>query len=182
MTMLSNSLSFLPRHRASPIDVLRKGVLIGAAGGLAEVVVVSLSGTATGVDIETVGRYVASAVRLDAGSAWTGLAVHMCLAIVLGVAIMFAWNLVKSRKSGMVALYSFMMATLAVVWAINFFVALPVVSPAFVTLLPLGLTFLSKLMFGCAAAMTLHAMSRCDAITTDISVCIRPASISISVS
>jgi hypothetical protein len=38
------------------------------------------------------------------------------------------------------------------VWAVNFFVVLPQVNPAFVHLPPYGVTLISKLLFGLAAA------------------------------
>jgi hypothetical protein len=44
------------------------------------------------------------------------------------------------------------MDSLAAVWLVNFTVVLPALNPAFVTLLPLWATLISKLLFG--AAMT----------------------------
>ena len=50
----------------------------------------------------------------------------------------------------------FAFAALAAVWAINFFVILPVLSPAFVHLVPYSVSLMSKLLFGFAAAETLR--------------------------
>jgi len=38
------------------------------------------------------------------------------------------------------------------VWAINFFVVLPTLNPVFVTLMPYGITLISKMLFGLAMA------------------------------
>ena len=69
----------------------------------------------------------------------------MALAAGLGVALLTA-------RPDAVRPFPFMLASLASIWAINFFVVLPFVSPAFVHLLPYGVTLASKLGFGLAAA------------------------------
>jgi hypothetical protein len=141
-------------------DLLIGGLAMGIAGGLAEIVVVSLYGAGAGVSVADVARHIASAVRLDGASAWTGLMVHMALAAVLGVAIMFVWNRLAENSVRALPLYPCMLLALAAVWMINFFVVLPVLSPGFLTLLPLSVTLVSKLVFGCAVATTLRALSR----------------------
>lgn len=154
--MSSNSFS---DNSVQSAELLGRGVAIGIAGGLAEVVVVSLYSAVAGTSVVDVATNVASAVRLDGTSAWTGLMVHMSLAVVLGIAVTFVWNLVRGNSARVVPLYVSMLLTLMAVWAINFFIVLPVLSPSFVTLLPYSVTLVSKLMFGWAAAMTLHALS-----------------------
>ena len=154
--MSSNSFS---DNSVQSAELLRRGVAIGIAGGLAEVVVVSLYSAVAGTSVVDVATNVASAVHLDGTSAWTGLIVHMTLAVVLGIAITFVWNLVRGNSARVVPLYVSMLLMLAAVWAINFFIVLPLLSPSFVTLLPYSVTLVSKLMFGWAAAMTLHALS-----------------------
>ena len=49
-----------------------------------------------------------------------------------------------------------MLASLATVWAINFFIVLPVISAPFVHLVPYSVSLMSKLLFGIAAAETLR--------------------------
>ena len=49
-----------------------------------------------------------------------------------------------------------MLTALAGVWAINFFVVLPIVSPAFVHVVPYAVSLTSKLLFGVAAAAVLR--------------------------
>jgi len=46
---------------------------------------------------------------------------------------------------------AFMLAALAGVWAVNFFVVLPIVSPSFVHIVPYAVSLTSKLLFGVAA-------------------------------
>ena len=43
------------------------------------------------------------------------------------------------------------------IWAVNFFAVLPAVNAGFVGLMPYGVTFASKLLFGIAMATTLNA-------------------------
>jgi hypothetical protein len=42
------------------------------------------------------------------------------------------------------------------VWAVNFFVVLPVINPQFVDLVPYAISLVSKVLFGVAAAGTLQ--------------------------
>jgi hypothetical protein len=153
LNMSSNSV-FAKLERTT--DRLRIGATIGLAGGLAEIVVVSSYSTSSGGSALNVARQIASAVHLGADSAFLGLAIHMALAVVLGVALMFVWDGVPERFTRTESLYGFMFAALAIVWGINFFVVLPTLSPSFVDLMPYSVTLISKLMFGLAAAMMLQ--------------------------
>jgi hypothetical protein len=51
-----------------------------------------------------------------------------------------------------------MAAALAMVWAFNFFILLPLIDPAFVALMPYPASLLSKLLFGLAGAVMLRHM------------------------
>jgi hypothetical protein len=130
------------------------GAAIGLAGGLAEVLVVAGYSGVAGVDAAGVASAIATAVRIDAGSAVAGLAVHMALSAALGIVL-----LASARASGLLrdgsALRAHAMGVLVLgaLWGLNFFVVLPIVSPGFVHLLPYP-----KLMFGLAAVATLRAM------------------------
>lgn len=50
--------------------------------------------------------------------------------------------------------------TLVLVWATNFLVILPVLDPAFVTLLPYGVTLFSKLLFGITMGWVVQETAR----------------------
>jgi hypothetical protein len=141
--------STLDRSEASQ-GVLSTGLLIGLAGGLAEILVVCLYSAFTGGDAATVARQVASAVGLDGSSAASGVAVHMGLAVALGIVLSAILQILTALSDR--ATWPFMMGSLAAVWAINFFIVLPIVSPGFVHLLPYAITLASKLAFGVAAA------------------------------
>jgi hypothetical protein len=143
-----------------PLAWLAKGAAIGLAGGLAEVLVVGAYSSAAGVDASGVAGAIATAVRIDPGSAATGLVVHMALSALLGVAL-----LAVAKGSGLLrggsALFTCAMGLLALgsVWILNFFVVLPILSPGFVHLLPYAVTLASKLTFALAAVVTLRALS-----------------------
>jgi hypothetical protein len=150
MTTYANVASPAIRH-----NFVRTGLLIGLAGGLAEILVVFLYSASTGGDAATVARHVASAVGLDGASAAAGVAVHMGLAVALGIVLSAVVQSLLARDG---AIRAFMMGSLATVWAINYFVVLPVLSPGFVHLLPYPITLASKLAFGLASAAALQAL------------------------
>lgn len=132
-------------HRRTTRRLLGNGLLIGLAGGVAEVAVTWSYTALTGSDIASVGHGIADAVGLTGASATVGLGIHMVFAAGLGVALLAA-------RPDAIRPCPFLLASLALIWAINFFIVLPLVSPAFVHLLPYAVTLASKLAFGVAAA------------------------------
>ena len=140
-------------------DLLRTGLFIGLAGGLAEIAVIGLYAALTGGDAAMVARQVAAAIGLGATSATLGVVVHLGLAIALGFGLRAVMPVVLGHAARDGAVFAFMLASLAAVWAINFFVVLPMLSPGFVHLLPYVVTFASKLSFGIAAAATLCVLT-----------------------
>jgi hypothetical protein len=130
---------------------------IGVAGGLAEIAVVSLYSTLSGGSAAMVARQVASSVGLNGAAA--GIAVHMGLAVMLGVGLSALMRTEVRQPARNAVVYAFMLGCLAVVWAVNFFVVLPAISPGFVHLLPFAVTLASKLAFGLAAAATACALT-----------------------
>ena len=128
-------------------------VIAGLVSGLAEVLWVGASAAVLDVDAALVARQVAAtvlpAVADSTAAPWLGLAVHFALSVVLAA----AFGLINERvwpHLGIGARLVAAMALLAGVWAVNFLVLLPWLNPVFTTLLPLGVTFVSKLLFALA--------------------------------
>jgi hypothetical protein len=138
-------------------DVFRTGLLMGLAGGSAEILVIWLYSAATGGDATMVARHVALAAGFD-GTSVAGVAVHMGLAVALGFVLSAVVQSLTALLTSDGRIWAFMTGSLAAVWAINFFVVLPVVSPGFVHLLPYAITLASKLAFGLAAAAALQGL------------------------
>jgi hypothetical protein len=154
-------------EQTSHIETISFGILAGAAGGLAEIAWVSLYSEATGGNAALLARGVTSAAGVGAllpqSPVVLGVTVHMTLAVALGVALAYAWQMLRTHKVAAAAPYPFMLAALAGVWATNFFVILPVVSPAFVHIVPYVVSLSSKLLFGLAAAAALQWRTHCRA-------------------
>jgi hypothetical protein len=161
------------------LEILQQGAIAGAAGGLAEIAWVSAYSTFTGADPAVLARGVTTAAGVSAllpqSPATLGIMVHMTLAVALGIALALVWQSVHSSRLGASGPYAFMLAALAGVWAVNFFVVLPIVSPAFIHMVPYVVSLTSKLLFGLAAASAVqwrknsepalsvnHAIRRCD--------------------
>ncbi len=89
----------------------------------------------------------------------------MALAAVLGIVLAMALRPMGDALRGIGELVA-VTAALMVVWIVNFFVLLPFISPEFVNIVPLGVSFASKLLFGVAAASCFHLIkpARIDAI------------------
>lgn len=136
------------------------GAIAGVAGGLTEIAVVALYSAGIGSDPAIVARGVTAATGLvsvmPASPIATGILIHMAIAVVLGIALAFVWKTVRPHFSAGASLLPFMLAALTAIWAVNFFLVFPTVSPAFVHRLPYSVSLASKLLFGAAAAALLR--------------------------
>ncbi len=130
-------------------------VTAGVAGGMAEVLWIAAATTVLGADgwavASAVGATVVPAVAASGYAPWLGLAVHFLLSIALAAVFVGAFG----RRRSPATLVAGAGAVLAAVWAVNFFLLLPVLNPAFVSLLPYPVTLVSKLMFAVAMAAVL---------------------------
>lgn len=146
---------------SSPTPSLRPVLTAGIAGGLAEVLWVSLYASMSPVDGMQVAREVTATIFGSAAGAGAyapvlGVLIHMGLAIA--VAAGFAallWRHVE-RRYGAAGVMVASLATLLAIWTVNFYVVLPAINPVFVVLMPLSVTLLSKALFGIAMGLALN--------------------------
>lgn len=110
-------------------------VLAGLAGGLAEIAWVAAWCGAHGADGWQVARAVTAALSPALGE--SPLAAPLGVLAHFGLSVLLAAAFVRG------------------VWAVNFFLVLPALDPAFVRLLPYPVTLVSKLLFGAAMALVL---------------------------
>ena len=140
-------------------NLLTIGLLAGLSGGAAEVAWVGLYSSATGTSAMTVAEQVTTsfspALAGLPSAPILGIAIHMLLSAVMGLAFAATiWRLC-APVLGATALMTVTAMSLALVWAINFFVVLPVLNPAFIALMPHGVTLASKILFGIAMGSVL---------------------------
>jgi hypothetical protein len=138
--------------------IVGTGTLAGLTGGFAEIVWIWIYAVMSHIDSASVARGVSQAVGLEtlAGPVVLGIAVHMTLAAALGIALAFAMQPLLARWGrGKLVMYATVTAALAMVWAVNFLVVLPVLSPSFVGLVPYEVSLLSKILLGVSAAAVL---------------------------
>jgi hypothetical protein len=141
--------------RRAVAHVAAIGVLAGLAGGCAEVIWIWTYAALTSSDAALVARAVTDAVwfNQNISPVVSGVAIHMGLAAILGVAVALAMRSVAGVQQG-IGLYATVSAALIIVWAVNFFIVLPLISPQFVDVVPYAVSLLSKLLFGITAAWT----------------------------
>jgi hypothetical protein len=154
---IPESLPQLTDSRAkSLLETTRRGIVAGAAGGFAEIAWVTLFAEATGADPATVARGVTTAAGVSAlfpaEPVALGVTVHMALAVTLGIALSFGWRALSSHRLDIGGPFPFMLVALIAVWAVNFLVLLPGISPAFIHLVPFPVSLMSKILFGLVAA------------------------------
>lgn len=134
------------------------GAVAGAAGGVAEIAWVALYAAMTGGKAAVIAQGVTTAAGVDAliPGAAAGVAVHMILSLALGMLLAVVARRLASGRS----VRAFSLAALCGVWFVNFFIILPLVSPAFTHLLPYAVSLTSKLLFGAAAGQVLAMQAR----------------------
>ncbi|MBI3898910.1 MAG: hypothetical protein HY308_11515 [Gammaproteobacteria bacterium] len=136
----------------------------GLVGGLAEVVWIVLYSQVSTLSAADVSRQVVGSVAPAlAGSTFAPaleVTVHMALSVLLVLAFgLLVWSPLTRKRASALTIAASTVA-LALVWAINFFVVLPYLNPAFVSLMPYPVTFFSKLLFGLAAGWSLYRFDR----------------------
>lgn len=140
------------------------GVLVGLAGGAAEVGWIALyerlstgeaAAVARGVTDTLFPKFAAASLAIP-----LGLAIHMALAVLLGLAIAALLPALLPRARGTALEPVAVTGLLIAVWAANFFIVLPAINPAFVELVPYGASLTSKVLFGLAAALVLQVRDR----------------------
>jgi hypothetical protein len=153
-----------PEKKATPmnseIETVRYGFVAGAAGGFAEIAWVTLYAGVSGGDAAILARGVTSAAGVNAllpsSPVVLGIIVHMTLAVIVGLLLAFTWREMREQWPSLRSAYPFSLAALTGIWALNFLMVLPIVSPPFVHLVPYTVSLTSKLLFGIAAALALQ--------------------------
>ena len=126
--------------------------LAGLAGGLSEIFWVGMYSAVT----HSSGLEVTRQITASLIPAWTelsiapvlGITIHLALSVMLAFLCCMFFIEPLARRFGRAWILPVSLAVLAGIWAINFLVVLPVINPAFVTLLPFLVTLASKMLFG----------------------------------
>jgi hypothetical protein len=131
---------------------VRPFLLAGLAGGFAEVAWVGFYGLISSTSAVEVARQITASV-IPAAAALPlapafGIFIHFLLSALLGVAFWLITGWLVARRPIAGRVMGAAVVFLTAVWAVNFFVVLPVLNPDFVALIPLPIAFLSKALFG----------------------------------
>ena len=148
----------LSKIRSLDITVLTAGM----AGGMVEIFWVTMYSNLSSVSATNVAREIsATLLPFTANSYYApmlGILFHLMLSLLL--AISFNAIILKPvvRQFGNRSIILCCFTTLAIVWAVNFFIVLPIINPSFISLMPYVVTLISKLLFGLAMAWVLMKM------------------------
>ena len=141
--------------------LIATALVAGLAGGMAEITWITLYGYAASASPVEVARQVAATVVTPATEApwmaWAGVAIHIGLSLTLALAFVLMVHASGLRLSTRTVWIASLLA-LGSVWAVNFFVVLPILNPAFAVLLPHSVTLASKILFGAAMAGVLSSL------------------------
>jgi hypothetical protein len=134
--------------------------LAGFMGGLAEVVWIGLYSFTVNAQISVIGRAITATVYPPGADFYLapvlGLVLHMLLSVLLAFAFgSLLWPAIERVFHYKSAALIASVATLAIVWKVNFFLLLPIWNPEFVSLLPLTVTLASKILFGLTMGIVL---------------------------
>lgn len=140
-------------------SVWRLSLLAGLVGGLMEVAWIAVLGAVTDLAAVPVARQVAASVLMTSvgGSlgAVTGVLIHLLLSVAVGAAFgaVLGLRIARGQPAGVIVAAA--LAVLTAVWALNFFVVLPVLNPTFLALVPASIGLVSKWLFAFGMAAVL---------------------------
>lgn len=138
-------------------STIKLGVLAGLAGGFAEILWIWSYTALVGGDATRIAKGVGAAVGVETTAPVAfGIAIHMILSMALGIFLALVLRPLFEHLSGKVSRYTIVLAALTLVWAINFLLVLPQISPTFVQTVPYEVSLMSKLLFGLGAAAMLN--------------------------
>lgn len=127
-------------------------LLAGLSGGVAEIIWVMMYSSVSYMSSASVAQQVTASffpALVDAeGAIYSGILIHLVLSILLaGIFVALVWRPFSQYLS---TTQQMLIAAIILsgVWAYNFFVALPILNPQFVSLMPYGITLASKILFG----------------------------------
>ena len=138
---------------------IQAGLAAGFFGGLAEVLWIAATANEPAVVARGVIGTIFPSMASSSNAVALGVTAHMLIALALGVALAVGVRWFLSKVASPAKAFA-VFASLIAIWATNFFVVLPIWNPEFVTLVPYGVSLMSKALFGVAAAFTLIGMYR----------------------
>lgn len=154
----------LRTDRTDHIPTWKLIVLAGLAGGLAEILWIITYGGLGKVDGAVVARQVVAsfwpAGMESAFAPALGVVIHLVLSVTLAAVAVPLLSRIAARYRGAGVTLGSAMLMLAMVWKMNFFIILPLVNPAFASLMPYGVTLVSKLLFGMAMGLVMYNLPR----------------------
>lgn len=149
-----------PVNQKEPRSLRNTILLAGLAGGVAEILWVAICSVFAQASGSEIARQVVTSLwpplASGAFAVPVGIAIHLALSLALGAFFAAAIWLPFARRRGSAVTLACAVIALAGVWAVNFFIILPALNPAFVMLMPYGVTLFSKLLFGIGMAWALN--------------------------
>ncbi len=135
-------------------------VAAGLVGGLAEIAWIGLYQHLTGASGAAVARGVAQSLlpnlALGSNAVIFGIGIHLAISVALGLSIALFMRRFLPALVGTLFEPLFVVASLVAIWGMNFFILLPIINPAFVTIVPLAASLISKTLFGLTSAFVLY--------------------------
>jgi len=146
-------------EKTRPTIPVTRVLLAGLAGGLAEVLWVmgysTLMPLTSAAVAQEITRTVLPSMATSAGAPLLGLGIHLLLSLVLALVFVRTLVFLQVQHGGAGRILASGVLALLAVWIINFLLLLPALNPAFTTLMPWPVTFISKGLFGLAMGAVL---------------------------
>lgn len=146
-------------------------ILAGMVGGMMEIGWISIYSSFSSVSATNIASQITTTIFPYTTESYyapvIGILIHLTLSLML--AILFSAIILKpaARRYGTLGIILSSFMTLGIVWAINFFIVLPILNPSFILLMPYIVTLISKLLFGVAMGCVLVKYSPYTKVITE---------------
>lgn len=133
-------------------------LIAGLAGGMAEAIFIAGYSQLMPVELAHIAREITASFSRSladgTSSQILGLAIHFLLSLLIGAGFYVTFSFWSAWRMAPSFRFAISLSVLLVIWYLNFYFLLPNVNPTFVTILPLTITFTSKVVFGLALWVT----------------------------
>ena len=134
--------------------------IAGMAGGMAEILWFVMIGLLLSLNVQDVATGITSSVIPDLSHAGyaapMGIIIHLLLSVILAAIYLFTlgrWSVSRFKLTGQLITGA---TALVLVWAVNYYLILPILNPSFIEATTYSLSLLSKVLFGISMVLTFN--------------------------
>ncbi len=131
----------------------------GLLGGLAEIAWMYAYNLNNTIGLKEISREISATLHISSSNYAIGLIIHLSLSLLIGLGY-GKIILEKYCKNNLGAILMSSLLVLAVIWVSTFKLILPILNNDMANIVPMHISFISKMLFGLFMALSYHGLNR----------------------